>query len=328
MKQKISSTSFIGKQMDFFSIFDFEEEENEIIPIVESPLEYINNVIAQKQSMQSEEKHSGPELVPHVSDDVALLGHCSKLLNNQILHGISFASETDYLFTLEEYNAELGGLVIDWAPEDVYQLYVVAMEESLENVKYLVFTKSLYTTDEFGNIKVNPLLEAETRWYMSQSFELTCATHGIDAIEFRSELKKSLYEYTHSFESENVKLSQYHQDKEIILHDCKEDMGWDIFFDRDYLLAENKLAVKWTDRDIMDVYSKAFKSTINLFEKLVVNNKLTLRDTSGWVIVNPTFERQFEWIESEVFEIVGTHLGYNVDAIRKQMVTACKMTFN
>ncbi|MEA3701769.1 hypothetical protein VBM08_15710, partial [Enterobacter hormaechei] len=44
--------------------------------------------------------------------------------------------------------------------------------------------------------------------------------------------------------------------------------------------------------------------------------------------VNPTFERQFEWIESEVFEIVGTHLGYNVDAIRKQMVTACKMTFN
>ncbi|RVT22249.1 hypothetical protein EOK95_25990, partial [Enterobacter hormaechei] len=43
----------------------------------------------------------------------------------------------------------------------------------------------------------------------------------------------------------------------------------------------------------------------------------------GWVIVNPTFERQFEWIESEVFEIVGTHLGYNVDAIRKQMVTAC-----
>lgn len=59
MKQKISSTSFIGKQMDFFSIFDFEEEENEIIPIVESPLEYINNAIAQKQSMQSEEKHSG-----------------------------------------------------------------------------------------------------------------------------------------------------------------------------------------------------------------------------------------------------------------------------
>ena len=113
-----------------------------------------------------------------------------------------------------------------------------------------------------------------------------------------------------------------------LLPQLKEEMGWDIFFDRDYLLAENKLAVKWTDRDIMDVYSKAFKSTINLFEKLVVNNKLTLRDTSGWVIVNPTFERQFEWIESEVFEIVGTHLGYNVDAIRKQMVTACKMTFN
>lgn len=65
------------------------------------------------------------------------------------------------------------------------------MEESLENVRHLVITKSLYSTDEFGNITVNPLLEAETRWYMSKSFELTCATHGIDAIEFRSELKKA-----------------------------------------------------------------------------------------------------------------------------------------
>ncbi|EGH2839885.1 hypothetical protein J6187_004489 [Salmonella enterica] len=328
MKQKFRSTALSSKQMDFFSIFDFGKEENEIIPIVESPLDYLNNAIAEKQSMHSEEKQSGPELVPYASDDVALPGNCTKLLKNQILHNISFAAETDYLFTLEEYNAELGGLVINWAPEDVYQLYVVAMEESLENVKYLLSTKSLYTTDEFNNINVNPLLEAETRWYMSKSFELTCATHGIDAIEFRSELKKCLYENTHSSESENVKLSQCLQDKEIIFHDCKDDMGWDIFFDQDYLLAENKLAVKWTDRDIMDVYSKAFKSTINLFEKLVVNNKLTLRDTSGWVIVNPTFERQFEWINSEVFEIVGSHLGYNVAAIRTQMATACKMTFN
>ena len=142
------------------------------------------------------------------------------------------------------------------------------MEESLENVRHLVITKSLYSTDEFGNITVNPLLEAETRWYMSKSFELTCATHGIDAIEFRSELKKSLYEYTHSYGGENAELARYHQDKEVILHDCKEEMGWDIFFEQDYLLQENKLAMKWTDRDIMDVYSKVFKSTINLFEKL------------------------------------------------------------
>lgn len=328
MKQKIRPTAFCSKQMDFFAIFDFEEEEKEIITIVESPLDYINDAIAAQQSIQSEDKHSGPELEPSVSEDVALPGNCPKLLKNQILHDISFAAETDYLFTLEEYSAELGGLVIDWAPEDVYQLYVVAMEESLENVRHLVITKSLYSTDEFGNITVNPLLEAETRWYMSKSFELTCATHGIDAIEFRSELKKSLYEYTHSYGGENAELARYHQDKEVILHDCKEEMGWDIFFEQDYLLQENKLAMKWTDRDIMDVYSKVFKSTINLFEKLVVNNKLTLRDTFGWVIVNPTFERQFEWIESEVFEIVGTHLGYNVAAIRTQMATACRMTFH
>ena len=69
MKQKISSTSFIGKQMDFFSIFDFEEEEKEIITIVESPLDYINDAIAAQQSIQSEDKHSGPELEPSVSED-------------------------------------------------------------------------------------------------------------------------------------------------------------------------------------------------------------------------------------------------------------------
>ncbi len=48
-------------------------------------------------------------------------------------------------------------------------------------------------------------------------------------------------------------------------------MGWDIFFDQDYLMSEKKLAVKWTDREIMDVYIKAFKSTLReLFDKLLV----------------------------------------------------------
>lgn len=328
MKEKFRQTAFSSKQMDFFSLFDFEEEKSEQIPIVESPLDYLNNAISKQQNIQSEDEHFSPEMGTYASDKVELPGSFSKLLKNQILHDISFAAETDYLFTLEEYNAELGGLVLNWTPEDVYQLYVVAMEESLENVKGLLYTNSLYTTDELGNIKVNPLLEAETRWYMSKSFELTCSTHGIDVFEFRAELKKWLYYYTHSYTSENVKLTQCHQDKEVILHDCKEEMGWDIFFDQEYLLSDNKLSVKWTDRDIIDVYTKAFNSTINLFEKLVVNNKLTLRNASGWVIVNPTFERQFEWIESEVFEIVGTHLGYNVAAIRSQMATACKMTFN
>ncbi|SUI39835.1 Uncharacterised protein [Salmonella enterica subsp. enterica] len=59
MKQKFRSTALSSKQMDFFSIFDFGKEENEIIPIVESPLDYINNAIAEKQSMHSEEKQSG-----------------------------------------------------------------------------------------------------------------------------------------------------------------------------------------------------------------------------------------------------------------------------
>ncbi|MGV7963792.1 hypothetical protein QPK13_22825 [Photorhabdus tasmaniensis] len=326
MKQKIRISALSSKQMDFFSIFDFENEENKIEPIVESPFDYINKAVTSKQNIQSE-KTASPKIGTDVTDKVLSKPVVSKLLNNQILHGISFAAETDYLYTLKEYNAELGGLVLDWSPEDVYQLYLAAMEESLETIRGLVFTKSLYTTDDDENIHVNPLLEAETRWYMSESFELTCSTHGLEACEFRAELKKCLYENTHSHVSENAKLSKYRKDKEVILHDCKEDMGWDIFFDENYLLSENKLAVKWTDRDIMNVYTKAFRSTIDLFEELVVNNKLTIRNTSGWLTVNPTFERQFDWIMSEVFEIVGTHLGYNVPAVRSQIATACEMTF-
>ncbi len=53
-------------------------------------------------------------------------------------------------------------------------------------------------------------------------------------------------------------------------------MGY-LFSNRTICCKENKLAMKWTDRDIMDVYSKVFKSTINLFEKLVVNKQVNLK---------------------------------------------------
>lgn len=39
MKQKLARHHLLVNKW-IFSIFDFEEEENEIIPIVESPLEY------------------------------------------------------------------------------------------------------------------------------------------------------------------------------------------------------------------------------------------------------------------------------------------------
>jgi hypothetical protein len=102
-------------------------------------------------------------------------------------------------------------------------------------------------------------------------------------------------------------------------------MGWDIFFDQDYLMSEKKLAVKWTDREIMDVYTKAFKSTLELFDELVSCDLLTKRNAFGKLEINPIFENHFEWIMSEAFEIVGNHLGYNVPQIRKLMATICQM---
>ncbi|WP_244569983.1 hypothetical protein, partial [Escherichia coli] len=246
-------------------------------------------------------------------------------LKNQILHTINFAAETDYLYTVEEYNPDLGGLVIEWTPEDVYVVFLSAMEESLEIIKELVLRRKLFFKDDNGNITVNPLLEAETRWYMSKSFEYTCLSHGLDACEFRAELKSWLYYHSHRSISENTKLAECRNDDEIILHDCNDDMGWDIFFDQDYLMSEKKLAVKWTDREIMDVYIKAFKSTLELFDELVSCDLLTKRNAFGKLEINPIFENHFEWIMSEAFEIVGNHLGYNVPQIRKLMATICQM---
>lgn len=64
-----------------------------------------------------------------MSEDVALPGNCPKLLKNQILHDISFAAETDYLFTLEEYSAELGGLVLT-GPLKMYISYTSSQWKS------------------------------------------------------------------------------------------------------------------------------------------------------------------------------------------------------
>nr|UGK56191.1 hypothetical protein [Escherichia coli] len=43
-------------------------------------------------------------------------------------------------------------------------------------------------------------------------------------------LKKAYMNIRTVTEVKNAELARYHQDKEVILHDCKEEMGWDIFF--------------------------------------------------------------------------------------------------
>ncbi|WP_327322517.1 hypothetical protein [Salmonella enterica] len=83
-------------------------------------------------------------------------------------------------------------------------------------IKELVLRRKLFFKDDNGNITVNPLLEAETRWYMSKSFEYTCLSHGLDACEFRAELKSWLYYHSHRSISENTKLAECRNDDEII----------------------------------------------------------------------------------------------------------------
>ncbi|EHH2991278.1 hypothetical protein WE697_004287 [Escherichia coli O111:H5] len=322
MKQKFRATAISSNQLSFFSILDIDEDE--ITQIVDSPKEHLNDAYTSGLNFKSEESN-----ISEINYDSERrenhLYEKSKLLKNQILHTINFAAETDYLYTVEEYNPDLCGLVIEWTPEDVYVVFLSAMEESLEIIKELVLRRKLFFKDDNGNITVNPLLEAETRWYMSKSFEYTCLSHGLDACEFRAELKSWLYYHSHRSISENTKLAECRNDDEIILHDCNDDMGWDIFFDQDYLMSEKKLAVKWTDREIMDVYIKAFKSTLELFDELVSCDLLTKRNAFGKLEINPIFENHFEWIMSEAFEIVGNHLGYNVPQIRKLMATICQM---
>ncbi|MCE1599638.1 hypothetical protein LWT73_24720, partial [Enterobacter hormaechei] len=99
----------------------------------------------------------------------------------------------------------------------------VISSSSISNIeKKLVLRRKLFFKDDNGNITVNPLLEAETRWYMSKSFEYTCLSHGLDACEFRAELKSWLYYHSHRSISENTKLAECRNDDEIILHDCKD----------------------------------------------------------------------------------------------------------
>ncbi|KYE80981.1 hypothetical protein AF389_25000, partial [Salmonella enterica subsp. enterica serovar Typhimurium] len=68
--------------------------------------------------------------------------------------------------------------------------------------------------------------------------------------------------HSHRSISEYTNFADCMNDDDIILHDCNDVMGCDIFFDQDFLMSEKKLAVKWTDREIMDDYIKAYKSTL------------------------------------------------------------------
>ncbi|EHX8786789.1 hypothetical protein K3572_004983, partial [Escherichia coli] len=141
MKQKFRATAISSNQLSFFSILDIDEDE--ITQIVDSPKEHLNDAYTSGLNFKSEESN-----ISEINYDSERrenhLYEKSKLLKNQILHTINFAAETDYLYTVEEYNPDLGGLVIEWTPEDVYVVFLSAMEESLEIIKELVLRRKLF----------------------------------------------------------------------------------------------------------------------------------------------------------------------------------------
>jgi hypothetical protein len=107
-------------------------------------------------NFKSEEKHSGPELMIHERMKIAFMKNPNYLKIRFCMELILQQKQIIYI-GLEEYNPDLGGLVIEWTPEDVYQFFLSAMEESLEIIKELVLRRKLFFKDDNGNITVNPL---------------------------------------------------------------------------------------------------------------------------------------------------------------------------
>lgn len=108
---KFRATAISSNQLSFFSIFDIDEDE--ITQIVDSPKEHLNDAYTSGLNFKSDESN-----ISEINYDSERrenhLYEKSKLLKNQILHTINFAAETDYLYSVEEYNPDLGGLVIEW----------------------------------------------------------------------------------------------------------------------------------------------------------------------------------------------------------------------
>ena len=327
MRLKPKDTSSNDKQLDFFSFFNFEKEKSHI-DIIKEPLsynqttEFDNSSVSTNYNLQSD------------SDYSSIVAHGQLHTNNKfipddaIIHYIPRATENDYLFRIPEYDAELGAAVFKWNADSVMTIYIAAMEESFENLRLMVQQKTLFSVNEDGSLVVNPMLIAETRWYMSELFELACAANGIDPIEFRQHLRDFLYNETHSYREMKAKSALYKSDPLMVFHDCSDGTDWETFFAPDYFHCTRKLALKWTDADLVTLFTKAFTDTMDLFETLVVCGRITTADIKGRVQVNPVFESEFEWILSDVFEIIGRHLGYDVASVRKQIAAVCQVKFH
>jgi len=329
MRIKLKSTSSSVKQLDFFALFNLNNEEEEShIEITVKPLGYDKNPEFVNGNVRNIYDLPTDAITSSGSDSDQYAQKIKNLPDDAIVHSITRATENDYLFRMPEYDAELGAAVFNWNTESVVAIYVAAMEESFENLRFMIKNKNLFNVVDDGSLVVNPMLIVETQWYMSEVFEMACAVNGIDPIEFRHQLRDFLYSETHAYKEMKLKNELYKSDSTMVFHDCSDGTDWETFFDADYFHSSKKLALKWSDSQLVTLFKKSFTDTIALFETLVVANKLTTRDAKGWVQINPVFESELEWIKSDVFNIIGTHLGYDVVSVRKQIATTCQMAFH
>ncbi|MCG0456610.1 hypothetical protein L6R44_10885 [Enterobacter cloacae complex sp. ECC445] len=329
MRIKLKSTSSSDKQLDFFALFNLNDEEEEShIDITGKPLGYDNNPEFVNGNVRNIYDLPTDAITPSGSDSDQQNRKIKNLPVDAIIYSIIRATENDYLFRMPEYDAELGAAVFNWNTESVVAIYVAAMEESFENLRFMIKNKNLFNVEDDGSLVVNPMLIVETQWYMSEVFEMACAVNGIDPIEFRHQLRDFLYSETHAYKEMKLKSELYKSDPTMVFHDCSDGTDWETFFDGDYFYSSKKLALKWSDSELVTLFKKSFTDAIDLFETLVVTNKLTTRDAKGWVQINPVFESELEWIKSDVFNIIGTHLGYDVESVRKQIMTTCQMAFH
>ncbi|MCW1829805.1 hypothetical protein OLZ31_23480 [Enterobacter asburiae] len=159
MRIKLKSTSSSDKQLDFFALFNLNDEEEEShIDITGNPLGYDNNPEFVNGNLRNIYDLPTDAITPSGSDSEQQNRKIKNLPDDAIIYSIIRATENDYLFRMPEYDAELGAAVFNWNTESVVAIYVAAMEESFENLRFMIKNKNLFNVEDDGSLVVNPML--------------------------------------------------------------------------------------------------------------------------------------------------------------------------
>ena len=308
------STIVDERQLDFFAIF--EQEIEEMVEEIESLTQVKTDSLT-------------PELAEEVVSPINVIAEVlHQVIAKQpvplgfILHQVVQHSDAEIHLFDEDFSAEHNGVLYNWTPEHTEQLYRRVMEESFTQIQMMIRDKKLWVQHRSGLRVINPVLKYEIDWYCSENFKLVCQVFGLNAEEMQANIKSLIYDATHSKIGIRSRYSKYRNDKETIFHSTVDGTGWPIFFDDDYSMSNQTLPIKWSDADVVNVYTFLFEESMEKFESYVTTNKLIFRDDNGHGYLNPELDRDIDWFNSKPFEIIATYLGYNAKTVRKQ-IAAC-----